>query len=284
LVGVRKVFDALSQSGVPLVGHNMFLDLCYIYQNFYKKLPATFEDFQAGLQNSFPDFYDSKYVAESSVKLKSNSQKFNTALQDLHEFFQQDDYSSAPHIVLGREFENLTENSYHQAGFDAYATGVCFLRSIAVETGHKKTRINLKDATDNYRNRIYIMNSCLPYIPLDGQTVSADYSNIFKLHRFPSSWKTGDIQQNLKDLGPFTVKWIDDQSCLLILRDTTYIPVARDRTKRAVKKSHKYVLEMYEDPTNSGLENSSGSKRKRESTEDSTESRKSKRANRCIIQ
>lgn len=57
---------------------------------------------------------------------------------------------------------------------------------------------------------------------------------------FPKNWKTGDIQHSLKELGYFYVKWIDDTSCLLVLKKE-YIEAA----EQVCKRKEKFSLEPF---------------------------------------
>ena len=65
---VRRLDDlrtSLQQRKSILVGHNCFLDLIYIYNNFYGPLPDTVEEFQEALHALFPMIIDTKYLATS---------------------------------------------------------------------------------------------------------------------------------------------------------------------------------------------------------------------------
>jgi poly(A)-specific ribonuclease len=45
-VGFSRVFRALSAAKKPVVGHNMLLDLAYIFHLFVQSLPPSFEEFR----------------------------------------------------------------------------------------------------------------------------------------------------------------------------------------------------------------------------------------------
>lgn len=62
LKGLR---ESLQQRKSILVGHNCFLDLIYIYKNFYGPLPDTVEEFQEAIHTLFPIIVDTKYMATS---------------------------------------------------------------------------------------------------------------------------------------------------------------------------------------------------------------------------
>lgn len=75
------------------------------------------------------------------------------------------------------------------------------------------------------------------------------------MSRFPSTWKAGDIQHALKELGFINLKWLDDQSCLVIIRDTKKIAVAQEITKRVYKKSSLFMLKAFIDTASSMVSN-----------------------------
>jgi poly(A)-specific ribonuclease len=44
-IGFSKVIEELVKSQKPLIGHNMFLDILFIYQQFIDDLPTTLSEF-----------------------------------------------------------------------------------------------------------------------------------------------------------------------------------------------------------------------------------------------
>lgn len=65
MVGVRKIFDAVSQQGKLFVGHNCFFDILHLYHSFYEDLPASIADFKMCWTSRFPHSFDTKYLAEA---------------------------------------------------------------------------------------------------------------------------------------------------------------------------------------------------------------------------
>ena len=273
LIGFRKVIDAISENKAPIVGHNMFLDLLYFYHNFYKSLPESFDEFTMNVQKIFPSIFDSKYASSQSVKLANSTGYLNTGLQDLFEKLQ-NELPNSPRVMLGREFEIEQGTTYHEAGFDAYCTGVCFLKTlVADDYGDPALQIDFEKAS-TLKNKIYLMNSTFPFLSLDNNNEAPDYSNIFKITDFPKEWSTSDIQNNLRDLGSFFVKWINDESCLIILKDRNCIPLALEKCNRKVKKMHKFVISPV-------IAEEGSKKRKRDETVDDLHPSKK---NQCCIQ
>lgn len=51
--GVRHLFDKIMELKKPVVGHNLFTDLCYMHHMFIGKLPDDLEGFRVFLQQNF---------------------------------------------------------------------------------------------------------------------------------------------------------------------------------------------------------------------------------------
>ena len=67
LIGFRNVFNLLSSSKKPIVGHNCFFDLLFMIRWLDTTLPPTFEAFRCRLHTLFPSVYDTKFLAASGV-------------------------------------------------------------------------------------------------------------------------------------------------------------------------------------------------------------------------
>lgn len=68
-LGFTKVIELLAQSKKPLVGHNMIMDMGFIFRQFLSEtgnLPATFADFVAQWKKFFVQpLYDTKVLSHS---------------------------------------------------------------------------------------------------------------------------------------------------------------------------------------------------------------------------
>ena len=77
-----------------LVGHNLFLDLIYIYKCFFGPLPDQLEVFRSIMSALFPLIIDTKYLADI---INQNSPRYKSSLEQIDE-----EFSRIPSPVIGR--------------------------------------------------------------------------------------------------------------------------------------------------------------------------------------
>ncbi|KAK9763357.1 hypothetical protein K7432_010043 [Basidiobolus ranarum] len=125
-IGFRKIIDLICKSKKPIVGHNMFLDLCMIYEQFFEPLPERFEDFQKKIHEVFPSLYDTKHLASRILGLETSFG--DSSLSELISRVKGPAFTS-PNIQIHYEHPRYWSDSYfHEAGYDAYCTGFVFLK------------------------------------------------------------------------------------------------------------------------------------------------------------
>lgn len=157
--GFSKLMRHVSQSGKPLVGHNCLLDLIKIYHQFFKKLPKYYKEFKREIHKIFPVIFDTKNICFNTQKKISKIHPqlehifASSNLNDLHKLLgfrkkyipvkiclqflfsesKEDSFNLMwkPSIVHAPGFDDYASGSSpHEAGYDAYLAGFCFIRSL----------------------------------------------------------------------------------------------------------------------------------------------------------
>ncbi|XP_067667980.1 pre-piRNA 3'-exonuclease trimmer-like [Haliotis asinina] len=134
LLGFTRVFRILTECKKPLIGHNMLMDLMFMYDKFFQPLPCKYQDFKNSLHQLFPIIYDTKHMAFSLRKeLEDKTLVESTSLQRLYSSLDSTQGKQkvlfSPEIQHGAGYDRYRGQFVpHEAGFDAYQCGYVFLR------------------------------------------------------------------------------------------------------------------------------------------------------------
>ena len=190
-------------------GHNCFLDWLIIYDKFIDTLPSKFEDFQASMNKTFLcPIFDTKYLASEMREFlftrqhRSNISTYvknfttSTSLSSLYglltskyyetliflkptiEVDATDRYKDEVRVTSSLLFGSSSNAPFqtHEAGYDAYMSGVIFLKLIYL---YRQKKVDCHDQPSIfniclndiqlYKNRFYAI--LLSYIPLNRHDV-----------------------------------------------------------------------------------------------------------------
>ncbi|KAI8092212.1 ribonuclease H-like domain-containing protein [Gilbertella persicaria] len=128
----RAVIELIKKANCPVVAHNAAFDILHTVDQFWQYLPNHIEEFKKVANDMWPNIVDTKYLAEYHPSLRSCfntsvlGSLYNTVYEELKEAGQQ--------VVMEQGFERYVgaENEVaHEAGYDAYMTGVIYLAFMA---------------------------------------------------------------------------------------------------------------------------------------------------------
>ena len=124
-LGFTKVINKMTESGKLVIGHNMILDVAQTVNQFCGPLPDTLVEFKAMLTSVFPRLVDTKLMANT---IPFKQEIYNSSLEELYKTVQSAPYS----LPVVRPAEaglgyGQDSDKYHEAGYDAYITGLCFI-------------------------------------------------------------------------------------------------------------------------------------------------------------
>ena len=109
------------QHKTVLVGHNMFLDVIYLYQCFLGDLPDKVEEFKTCLNLITPLVVDTKWLAAFKSR-----EVDNTSLGDVEDSLRDEEL---PVTQMARGFTKYDNgDSYHEAGYDSYLTAMVAIK------------------------------------------------------------------------------------------------------------------------------------------------------------
>lgn len=134
LLGFTRVFRVLREYQKPLVGHNMLMDLLFLYDKFFQPLPAEYSTFKRNLHDQFPRIFDTKHLSFSMKRLlEDTAGMFSTNLVQLYRILECERVTNCtlfmPKVIHAKGFVRyLSQDAPHEAGFDAYLCGYTFVR------------------------------------------------------------------------------------------------------------------------------------------------------------
>ncbi|XP_013373291.1 PREDICTED: poly(A)-specific ribonuclease PARN isoform X4 [Chinchilla lanigera] len=244
-VGFSRVIHAIANSGKLIVGHNMLLDVMHTIHQFYCPLPMDLKEFKEMTTCVFPRLLDTKLMA-STQPFKDIIN--NTSLAELEKRLKETPFNP-PKVESAEGFPSYDTASeqLHEAGYDAYITGLCFI-SMANYLGsflsppkiHVSARSKL---IEPFFNKLFLMRVMdIPYLNLEGPDLQPKRDHVLHV-TFPKEWKSSDLYQLFSAFGNIQISWIDDTSAFVSLSQPEQVPIAVNTSRYA----ESYRIQTYAD-------------------------------------
>uniref|UniRef100_A0AAQ4P622 Poly(A)-specific ribonuclease PARN n=1 Tax=Gasterosteus aculeatus aculeatus TaxID=481459 RepID=A0AAQ4P622_GASAC len=255
-VGFSRVIHAISKSGKLVVGHNMLLDVMHTIHQFYCPLPEVnpptwrlidknnchcsfflqdLQDFKEVTMCVFPRLLDTKLMASTQPFKEMIT---NTSLAELEKQVKEAPFKS-PQVETAEGFHSYdtAQEQLHEAGYDAYITGLCFI-SMANYLGSfltpPKAYISAHSkVVEPFFNKLFLMRIIdIPYLNLTGPDLQPKRDHVLFV-TFPKEWKTSDLYQLFSAFGNIQVSWLDDTSAFVSLSQTDQVQIAVNTSRYA---------------------------------------------------
>uniref|UniRef100_A0A674CUY2 Poly(A)-specific ribonuclease PARN n=1 Tax=Salmo trutta TaxID=8032 RepID=A0A674CUY2_SALTR len=210
-----SLFPLSPTQGKLVVGHNMLLDVMHTIHQFYCVLP---------------EYFLYCFLRLLDTKLMATTQPFKeliniTSLAELQKQLKESPFKS-PKVVTAEGFPSYdtAQEQLHEAGYDAYITGLCFI-SMANYLGTTiYTRYNAT-LTSHVFARLFLMRIIdIPYLNISGPDLQPKRDHVLYV-TFPKEWKTSDLYQLFSAFGNIQVSWIDDTSAFVSLSQTDQVQI-----------------------------------------------------------
>ncbi|XP_067317756.1 poly(A)-specific ribonuclease PARN-like [Anolis sagrei] len=259
-VGFSRVIHAMANSGKLVVGHNMLLDVMHTIHQFYCQLPEDLSEFKELTTCVFPRLLDTKLMATTQpFKDLIN----NTSLAELEKRVKETPFSP-PKVETAEGFPSYDTASeqLHEAGYDAYITGLCFISManylgsfLSPPKNHVSARSKL---IEPFFNKLFLMRVMdIPYLNLEGPDLQPKRDHVLYV-TFPKEWKTSDLYRLFSAFGNIQVSWIDDTSAFVSLSQAEQVQIAVNTSKYA----ESYRIQTYAEYVEKKREEKRPAKRK----------------------
>lgn len=249
-IGFTKTMRLISKSKKPIIGHNMMLDLFLSITNFFGEPPINLRDFKEVIVNLFSVVIDTKYIASTPPLQVIVS---GTSLETLIENIDEERLPKVD-VVISEKLKEEKEytNKYHQAGYDAYSTGLIFLsmaKCLHSLKGQPSEHINLSsNLLDCYINRVFLMGlRDINCVDIAKEDILPARRNVFYV-RFPVTWKANDIKELFSPYSAldYPINWINDESAFVTISNMSfYEDIYQNIVIRREKERTCYVLPYY---------------------------------------
>ncbi|KAK2817340.1 hypothetical protein Q5P01_025531 [Channa striata] len=239
-VGFSRVVHAISKSGKLVVGHNMLLDVMHSIHQFYCPLPEDLQDFKEVTMCVFPRLLDTKLMASTQPFKELITY---TSLAELEKQLKESPFKP-PQVETAEGFPSYdtAQEQLHEAGYDAYITGLCFI-SMANYLGTFLTPPKAYISARFQTNRAFFQQVSdlllflmriidIPYLNLTGPDLQPKRDHVLYV-TFPKEWKTSDLYQLFSAFGNIQVSWIDDTSAFVSLSQTDQVQIAMNTSRYA---------------------------------------------------
>ncbi|KAM6351008.1 poly(A)-specific ribonuclease PARN isoform 5-T5 [Alca torda] len=223
-VGFSRVVHAITNSGKLVIGHNMLLDVMHTIHQFCFPLPDEIIN--------------------------------NTSLAELEKRLKEVPFSP-PKVESAEGFPSYDTASeqLHEAGYDAYITGLCFISManflgsfLSPPKNHVSARSEL---VEPFFNKLFLMRVMdIPYLNLEGPDLQPKRDHVLHV-TFPKEWKTSDLYQLFSAFGNIQVSWIDDTSAFVSLSQPEQVQIAVNTSRYAesyrIQTYAEYVKKKHEE-------------------------------------
>jgi len=242
--GFVNILNQITESKTPVVFHAGWLDLILTMRQFYlSEMPPTLTEFKAATMEVFPNVFDTLLMVRNDP-LKSLFLGGNR-LQDIYDRTHTDPFTLREvKVSIPGQYRDYRSfgGQCHEAGYDAFMTGIAFIRMFNHLNNITKTKdifcIDLPIAKP-FLNKIAANGFYdIHHLALDKSQKVPKRDHCFHV-KMPEHWRIGDVQGAFTDCGPIKVLRESDSAAFVTIEDKRQMYIDQVQyVQRQVKETH----------------------------------------------
>ena len=183
-IGFTHIIRLMRKYKRPIVGHNLVLDIMYVYEKFFRPLPDSYDDFKLCVANEFPPIYDTRHIINNiKVEIKTD-RKYKELLKgsSLLSLYNEVNHDGIKGIIYQPTVtDNMNEYCgmrEHDAGYDSCLVGHVFIRLAHFYTYWNNNSPSIKPFhLQDYFREFSKFKNCLNLIRCDATHMNLDKSD-----------------------------------------------------------------------------------------------------------
>ena len=219
-LGFSLYIDYLCKKKIPIIGHNIYYDMMFLYDKLIGDLPDDFYTFKKQIHEYFPYIYDTKYISTILTKKykKCNIEKTNldnvykTVIKNKYDTYI-DFFPDAPNGFC--LYNDMERDKLHDAGYDSIITGRSFiLLNKALEnsfeiTDISKSNLGIGDNIKNQQNEKTI-NRGFADKNIFNQYINKTFMSLVEYDNGIINWNVGENGQTKEEYEKGEKELIED--------------------------------------------------------------------------
>ena len=208
-LGFSLYIDYLCKKKIPIIGHNIYYDMMFLYDKLIGDLPDDFYTFKKQIHEYFPYIYDTKYISTILTKKykKCNIEKTNldnvykTIIKNKYDTYI-DFFPDAPNGFC--LYNDMERDKLHDAGYDSIITGRSFiLLNKALENSFEiidisKSNLGIGDNIKNQQNE-KIINRGFADKNIFNQYINKTFMSLVEYDNGIINWNVGENGQTKEE-------------------------------------------------------------------------------------
>ena len=131
-LGFSLYIEYLCKKQIPIIGHNIYYDMMFLYDKLIGDLPDDFYSYKQKIHEYFPYIYDTKYISTMLTKQYKKCNIEKTNLDNVYKIILKNKFDSyidffpdAPNGFC--LYNDMERDKLHDAGYDSIITGRSFI-------------------------------------------------------------------------------------------------------------------------------------------------------------